>query len=146
MPTSAYHRISRVSRISVLAVIASSIISTTAACGGGNATPHANGTEPGGGAHSTGPGASASPGHGSGSPAPVYTASVPTISDGTDKVVIGGVTVTFPSTVTDAAWSPDGTRLAYVDGDGNVATARSEGSGALVLTQAKPGVKRAQPA
>lgn len=125
-------------RISVLAVIASSII-TTAACGGGHATPHADGTLSQSGA---GGGVSASPTR----PAPVYTASVPTISDGTDNVVIGGVSVTFPSTVTDAAWSPDGTRLVYVDGDGNIATARPDGSGVLVLTQTKPGAKRAQPA
>jgi hypothetical protein len=153
MPRSGYHRISRISRnsrISVLAVIAGSVISATAACGGsgggGHAggAPHANGTEgAGSGTHVTG---SASPTKKSGAPAPVFTASVPTISDGTDKVVIGGVSVTFPSTVTDAAWSPDGTRLVYVDGDGNIATARPDGSGVLVLTQTKAGVKRAQPA
>lgn len=125
-------------RISVLAVIASSII-TTAACGGGHSTPHAGGSASQAGA---GGGASASPTR----PAPVYTASVPTISDGTNKVLIGGVSVTFPSTVTDAAWSPDGTRLVYLDGDGNIATARPDGSGVLVLTQTKPGAKRAQPA
>lgn len=143
----AYHRISRISRISVLAIIAGSIISTTAACGGGGSTgPHADGTAAGGGAQLAGAGASGTAKSGSGAPAPVYTASVPTISDGTDKVVIGGVSVTFPSAVTDAAWSPDGTRLAYVDGDGNVATARPDGSDVLVLTQTKPGVKRAQPA
>lgn len=137
----------------MLAVIAGSVISATAACGGGGGSghtstaPHANGTEAAGasagGTHVTG---SASPTKSSGAPAPVFTASVPTISDGTDKVMIGGVSVTFPSAVTDAAWSPDGTRLAYVDGDGNVATARPDGSGVLVLTQKKAGVKRAQPA
>lgn len=134
MPRSAYRR------ISVLAVIASSIIST-AACGGGHATPQAGGSASqngaGGGTQSASP---------TRSPAPAYTAGVPTISDGTDKVVIAGTSVTFPSTVTDAAWSPDGTRLAYVDGDGNIATARPDGSGVLVLTQPKVGVKRAQPA
>ena len=148
MPRSAYYhisRFSRISRISVLAVIAGSIISTTAACGGGSGTtPHANGTASGGGG--THPGASASASPSPTGPVPVYTATVPTISDGTNKVVIGGVSITFPSTVTDAAWSSDGTRLAYVDGDGNIATARPDGSGVLVLTQTKSGVKRAQPA
>ena len=141
MPRSAY----RHTRISVLAVIASSIFISTAACGGSHSGPgpHANGTESANGAGGTAPATSTRSPSG---PTPVFTASVPTISDGTNKVVIGGVSITFPSTVTDAAWSPDGTRLAYVDGDGNIATARPDGSGVLVLTQTKPGVKRAQPA
>ncbi len=134
---SAFHR----NRISALAFIASSIMITTAACGGTHSGPHAVGTESGG---SGGTSATPTPSHTG--PTPVFSASMPTISDGTNKVVIGGVSIPFPSTVTDAAWSPDGTRLAYVDSDGNIATARPDGSGVLVLTQTKSGVKRAQPA
>jgi WD40 repeat protein len=125
-------------RVSVLAVLAGSLLVTTAACGGHSA-PRAGGTA---GADGTGSVPNSPPR----SPGPVYSATVPTISNGTDKVVIDHVAVTFPSTVTDAAWSPDGTRLAYVDGQGDIATARPDGSGVLVLTAAKPGIKRAQPA
>lgn len=141
-------------RISVLAVITGTLISTAACGGGGNAGPHANGTASANGSAQavTLPSGSSSPSSSASSPTqnpagpmPVYTASTPTISDGTNQVRIGGASVTFPSTVTDAAWSPDGTRLAYVDGNGDIATARPDGSGVLVLTQTKPGVTRAQP-
>jgi hypothetical protein len=40
------------------------------------------------------------------------TAGALLISDGSDTVTIGGKAVKFPSTVTDAAWSPDGSRIA----------------------------------
>ena len=133
MPRSAFHR------ISALAVAAGSL-AAVAACGGNparhNGSPQPNGTDP-------------RPGHSVpryGAQHPVYSATVPTISNGTDLVLINHTAVTFPSTVTDASWSPDGSRLVYVDGDGNIATARADGTGVRVLTQTKPGVKRAQPA
>jgi len=136
-------------RLSVAAVVAASLVSS-AACGGSPAHHAAGLVGP------LGPEATATVGPGVGSvrlpgdaahrtPTPKYTATVPTISDGTDKVLIDHAPVTFPSTVTDASWSPDGTRLAYVDGSGNIATARPNGTGVLVLTAAKAGVKRAQP-
>src|SRR5262245_44454322 len=46
------------------------------------------------------------------------------VSDGSRDVVIDGKAVTFPTAVQDAAWSPDGSRVAFVDGDGVVAVAR----------------------
>ncbi|MBB5870207.1 phage baseplate assembly protein gpV [Allocatelliglobosispora scoriae] len=68
------------------------------------------------------------------------------VSNGTKTVLIGGVEVTFPTTVTDASWSPDGSRIAFVDGDGNVSTAKPDGSALKVLTKkAKSGVKRSRP-
>ncbi|WP_027345485.1 cell wall-binding repeat-containing protein [Hamadaea tsunoensis] len=91
------------------------------------------------------PSASSSPSAGA-SPAVAYAAGDLLLSDGTANVRIGTRTVTFPSTVTDAVWSPDGSRIAYIDGDGNVATARPDGTGVLVLTEKKDGVTRSHPA
>ncbi len=67
------------------------------------------------------------------------------VSNGAARVSIGDAVVTFPSTVTDAAWSPDGSRIAYVDGDGNIATARPDGTGVVVLTSADASVTRSRP-
>jgi hypothetical protein len=130
MPRSAFHR------ASALAIAAGSLAAATAC--GGNSAQHTGAPRP------TGTGHSAQPTRGA--QHPVYSATVPTVSNGTNRVMIDHTAVTFPSTVTDAAWSPDGTRLVYVDGDGNIATARPDGTGVRVLTQSKPGVKRAQPA
>jgi len=130
MPKSAFHRVSAI-------VLAAGSLAAAAACGGNTAHPTAA-------PRPTGTGHSAQPTHAA--PRPVYNATVPTISDGTNRVLIDHTAVTFPSTVTDAAWSPDGTRLVYVDGDGNIATARPDGTDVRVLTQSKPGIKRAQPA
>jgi hypothetical protein len=67
------------------------------------------------------------------------------VSDGTKVVRVGDQQVTFPSTVTDAAVSPDGSRLAYVDGDNNITVSQLDGTGQLVLTKTTPGVTRSRP-
>jgi WD40-like Beta Propeller Repeat len=67
------------------------------------------------------------------------------VSDGTDTVTIGEQRVRFPTTVTDASWSPDGSRLAFVDADNNISTSRPDGTDRLVLTRSRTGVHRARP-
>ncbi|HET7386018.1 MAG TPA: hypothetical protein VFJ19_05060 [Nocardioidaceae bacterium] len=67
------------------------------------------------------------------------------LSDGTDQVRVGRDDVSFPGPVLDAAVSPNGTQIAYVDGDGNISTARLDGTGVRVLTSTDPGVRRAHP-
>jgi hypothetical protein len=67
------------------------------------------------------------------------------ITNGSSTVITAGQPTRFGSTVTDAAWSPDGSRLAYVDGNGNIATARPDGSDVRVLTRTDKKVKRAHP-
>ncbi|HEU5334007.1 MAG TPA: hypothetical protein VFU73_14610 [Actinocrinis sp.] len=72
-----------------------------------------------------------------------YTPGTLLVSDGSSTVVIGGAKVTFPTTVTDAAWSPDGSRIAFVAADGSIDTARPDGSGLLTLTHGS--AKRSHP-
>lgn len=71
--------------------------------------------------------------------------SVLVISDGSSTVRVGERSVAFPGPVTDAAVSPNGTQVAFIDGQGNLATARLDGTGVRVLTGTDPGVRRAQP-
>jgi dipeptidyl aminopeptidase/acylaminoacyl peptidase len=67
------------------------------------------------------------------------------ISNGTNTVMVGGQAVRFSTTVTDAVWAPDGSRIAFVDGDGNICTARPDGTGRFVLTKHIDGVVRSHP-
>ena len=71
--------------------------------------------------------------------------SVLIVSDGSDVVRVGGHDVRFPGSVSDAAVSPNGLVVAFVDGLGNIATSRLDGTGQRVLTSTDPGVRRAQP-
>jgi putative cell wall binding repeat protein len=74
-----------------------------------------------------------------------YPAGTVLISNGTDTVMIGGHPVRFPTTVTDAAWSADGSRVVFIDADNNVSTARPDGSDRRVLTVHHDGVRRSSP-
>lgn len=89
---------------------------------------------------------------GSPSSAPTSTAptiqwatGTPLISDGTTAVTIGGVAVTFPTTVTEATWSEDGSRIAFIAGDGTLSTARADGSSLVVLVKPPAGSKLSTP-
>jgi hypothetical protein len=68
------------------------------------------------------------------------------ISDGSSRVLAGTQTITFPTTVTDATLSPDGSRIAFVDGDGNIATARLDGTDVVALTKPITNGVRSRPA
>jgi hypothetical protein len=72
-------------------------------------------------------------------------ASVLVISDGSAVVRVGGRDVHFPGPVTDAAVSPNGLDIAFVDGLGNIAVGRLDGSRVRALTSTDPRVRRAQP-
>jgi hypothetical protein len=116
-------------RVARAAAVGASVVLLAAACGkpaGNQGTGEDGGTEVGGLIAS-------------------LTAGALLISDGTDQVRIGDQTVKFPTTVTDAAWSPDGSRIAFVNGDGNIATAKPDGTGLFVLTKAASGVVRSRP-
>ncbi|MBC3843087.1 hypothetical protein GXW82_31535 [Streptacidiphilus sp. 4-A2] len=56
-----------------------------------------------------------------------------TVSDGGSWVLIDGHWVNFGTQVRDLAWSPNGTRAAFVDGSGNLDTANVNGTGRVVV-------------
>jgi hypothetical protein len=85
-------------------------------------------------------------GNGSIGQAPGYKVGLALISDGTNIVRVGDQKVTFPTTVTDAVFSADGSRIAFVNGDGNIATARPDGKSLKVLTTKVAGAVRSRPA
>ena len=85
-------------------------------------------------------------GNGSIGQASGYKVGLALISDGSNVVRVGDQKVTFPTTVTDAVFSADGSRIAFVNGDGNIATARPDGKGLKVLTAKATGVVRSRPA
>ncbi|MFF4821099.1 TolB family protein [Kitasatospora sp. NPDC001309] len=62
-----------------------------------------------------------------------------TISTGTRTVAMNGTTVDFGTVVRDLAWSPDGKKVVFVDGDGNLLTAAPDGSGRTTLAKAPGG-------
>jgi hypothetical protein len=75
-----------------------------------------------------------------------FTKGMLLVSDGTDTVTIGDQRVKFPTTVTDAAWSPDGSRVTFVDAQNNISTSRPDGTDRLVLTVHNANIKRSRPA
>jgi len=85
-------------------------------------------------------------GNGSIGQASGYKVGLALVSDGSNVVRVGDQKVTFPTTVTDAVFSADGSRIAFVNGDGNIATARPDGKGLKVLTAKANGVVRSRPA
>ncbi|MFG1805254.1 hypothetical protein [Streptomyces sp. NPDC049040] len=58
-----------------------------------------------------------------------------TISDGTRYVVMNGTRVDFGTAVRDLAWSPDGKKAAFVDGDGDLVVSNPDGSGRTVVAK-----------
>ncbi|MFE1321097.1 hypothetical protein [Kitasatospora phosalacinea] len=68
-----------------------------------------------------------------------------TISNGTRYVVMDGKVVDFGTVVRDLAWSPDGKRAAFVDGNGNLETSDPDGSHRTVVAKAPSGVTWSHP-
>ncbi|RKT08908.1 WD40 repeat protein [Streptomyces sp. 1114.5] len=58
-----------------------------------------------------------------------------TISTGTQTVALNGTTVDFGTVVRDLAWSPDGKRAAFVNGNGDLVTANPDGTGKVTLAK-----------
>ena len=54
-----------------------------------------------------------------------------TVSDGGSKILMNGKAVDFGTQVHDPSWSPDGTRVVFVDGGGNLVVANADGSGRI---------------
>lgn len=62
-----------------------------------------------------------------------------TISNGTSKVVMNGTVVDFGIVVRDIAWNPNGTRAAFIDGNGNLEVSDPDGSGRVLVARAPSG-------
>ncbi|MEW2518828.1 hypothetical protein [Actinacidiphila alni] len=58
-----------------------------------------------------------------------------TISDGSRYVVMNGTRVDFGTEVRDLAWSPDGAKAAFIDGDGDLVVSGPDGSGRTVVAK-----------
>ncbi|WP_405583760.1 hypothetical protein [Streptomyces sp. NBC_01190] len=58
-----------------------------------------------------------------------------TISDGSRYVVMNGTRVDFGTAVRDLAWSPDGKKAAFIDGDGDLVVTRPDGGGRVVVAE-----------
>ncbi|MFI9270803.1 hypothetical protein ACIGXM_08860 [Kitasatospora sp. NPDC052896] len=69
-----------------------------------------------------------------------------TISDGTRYVLMNGTSVDFGTAVRDLAWSSDGSKAVFVDGDGDLVTANPDGSGRVVVAKHLPGQSWSHPA
>ncbi|WP_079139035.1 TolB-like translocation protein, partial [Actinacidiphila rubida] len=104
--------------------------------GSGSGSGSGNGSGGGTGNGGSGQGGSGVKPVGSASPVPNGTAhNGLTISNGTRFVVMNGTRVDFGTEVRDLAWSPDGRRAAFVDGDGDLAVSDPDGSGRVVVAR-----------
>ncbi|MCC9306821.1 hypothetical protein LN042_06835 [Kitasatospora sp. RB6PN24] len=100
-------------------------------------TPTGNGTTPRPSATRTGapaPGGSATP---SGPGAPTRGTGTPhlTISNGTNLVQMPDSVVDFHTRVRDLAWAPDGSRAVFVNGNGDLVTAKPDGTDQIVAAK-----------
>lgn len=100
----------------------------------GTAPPATTGSGTGSGTGTGGPTVTAKP---AGSDAPLNGTARNglTISDGSRYVVMNGTRVDFGTLVRDLAWSPDGSRAAFVDGDGDLAVSNPDGTGRVIAAK-----------
>ena len=68
-----------------------------------------------------------------------------TITNGSTTVLYNGQAWTYQGSIGQASWAPDGSRIAYVDGNNNVVTERAGGFGLAVVAPAKAGATRSNP-
>lgn len=100
-----------------------------------------------GGVNAAAPSPSGSPGSGTSS-APALNATGGTgltISDGSAKVLMNGRSVDFGTKVLDPAWSPDGSRVAFIDGGGDLVVANADGTGRTEAAHNPGGVNWSHP-
>ncbi len=139
-------RRSTAAAIAVTAAVTASAALLLSACGPEDATDATDGTSPtASGPATTGSASTGGSGSGSGkgtsdsggSPAPVNGTAHNglTISDGTRYVVMNGTRVDFGTEVRDLAWSRDGGKAAFVDGDGDLAVSNADGSGRVIAAR-----------
>ncbi|WP_042420528.1 PD40 domain-containing protein [Streptacidiphilus anmyonensis] len=121
-----------------------------AASGGAGGTGGTSGGSASGGTSggSTGGSTGGTSGGGTGVPVSVNGTggTMLTISNGTSKVVMNGAVVDFGVVVRDLAWSPDGRKAAFIDGNGNLDTANADGSGRVVVARNPGGQTWSHPA
>lgn len=128
------------------AVTRTSVAAATPA-GGSSSAPSPSSSAPSGSAPS-GSSAPAAPSGSATAPAPALNGTAGnrlTISNGTTKVVMNGTVVDFGTVVRDLAWSPDGSRAAFIDGAGNLDTANADGSGRVLVARAPSGENWSHP-
>nr|WTB32337.1 hypothetical protein OG781_25225 [Streptomyces sp. NBC_00830] len=58
-----------------------------------------------------------------------------TISNGSNTVLMNGTSVDFGTAVRDLAWSPDGSRAAFIDGDGDLVVSAADGTGRKIVAK-----------
>ncbi|NUR60233.1 MAG: hypothetical protein HOV87_16465 [Catenulispora sp.] len=67
------------------------------------------------------------------------------VADGTGKVLMNGKAVDFGTAVHDPAFSPDGKKVAFIDGGGNLVVANADGSGRVEVARNADGQKWSHP-
>jgi hypothetical protein len=68
-----------------------------------------------------------------------------TISDGGAKLLMNGTAVDFGTKVLDPAWSSDGSKVAFIDGGGNLVVANADGTGRIEAAHNPGGGKWSHP-
>ncbi|WP_194916843.1 PD40 domain-containing protein [Catenulispora rubra] len=116
----------------VTPLVVSGCQSATNATGtGGAAAPQAGGSSTPSAVVSTSASAGASGGTPTSAPSQLNatTGNGITVSDGGSKILMNGKAVDFGTQVHDPSWSPDGTRVVFIDGSGSLVVANADGSG-----------------
>jgi putative cell wall-binding protein len=68
-----------------------------------------------------------------------------TITNGTGTILFNGQARDYQGSIGQAAWAPDGSRIAFIDTAGNIFTERAGGSTPTLIAPAKAGAVRSNP-